>query len=77
MKQQIAIYPGTFDPITEGHIDVVRRATALFPRVIVLVAKNPSKQPLFSDEERMTMIREIFKGHRRVAVDAFDGLLVD
>ena len=76
MKQQIAIYPGTFDPITEGHIDVVRRATALFPRVIVLVAKNPSKQPLFSDEERMTMIREIFKGHR-VAVDAFDGLLVD
>jgi pantetheine-phosphate adenylyltransferase len=77
MKQQIAIYPGTFDPITEGHIDVVRRATALFPRVIVLVAKNTSKQPLFSDEERMTMIREIFKGHRRVAVDAFDGLLVD
>lgn len=77
MKQQIAIYPGTFDPITYGHIDVVRRATALFPRVIVLVAKNPSKQPLFSDEERMTMIREIFKGHRRVAVDAFDGLLVD
>ena len=77
MKQQIAIYPGTFDPITEGHIDVVRRATALFPRVIVLVAKNPSKQPLFSDGERMTMIREIFKGHRRVAVDAFDGLLVD
>jgi len=77
MKQQIAIYPGTFDPITYGHIDVVRRATALFPRVIVLVAKNPSKQPLFSDGERMTMIREIFKGHRRVAVDAFDGLLVD
>jgi pantetheine-phosphate adenylyltransferase len=77
MKEQIAIYPGTFDPITYGHIDVVRRATALFSRVIVLVAKNPSKQPLFPDEERVTMIREIFKGHRRVAVDAFDGLLVD
>jgi len=70
-----AIYPGTFDPITYGHIDVVNRATALFSKVIVLIATNSSKTPLFSADERVTMIREVFRNNRRVTVAAFDGLL--
>ncbi|HUI65503.1 MAG TPA: pantetheine-phosphate adenylyltransferase [Bacteroidota bacterium] len=77
MSQGIAIYPGTFDPITYGHIDVVRRAGELFSRVVVLVARNTTKRPMFTDEERVAMIRQVFKGDRRVEVDGFDGLLVD
>jgi pantetheine-phosphate adenylyltransferase len=79
MKTQrpLAIYPGTFDPITNGHIDVVQRATALFPKVIVLVARNSSKTPMFDYAERVAMIREVFAGNRAVSVDVFDGLLVD
>ena len=77
MKQPTAIYPGTFDPITYGHIDVVERASRLFPRVIVLVARNTSKNPLFTAEERVTMIRRVFRGKPRIDVDAFDGLLVE
>ena len=76
MKMLTALYPGTFDPITYGHIDVVERATQLFARVIVLVARNSAKAPLFTDTERIAMIREIFRGRRDVAVDGFDGLLV-
>ncbi len=72
----IALYPGTFDPITFGHIDVIKRATTLFHKVIVLVAKNSSKAPMFSDNERVAMIREVFKGNSSVAVDGFEGLLV-
>jgi len=77
MKQRIAIYPGTFDPITYGHIDVVQRATAMFEKVIVLVARNSSKTPLFTDDERVQMIKEIFRKNNKVAVDGFEGLLVD
>jgi len=77
MKRQLAIYPGTFDPITYGHIDVVERASELFPHVIVLVARNTSKAPLFSDSERIAMVREVFRNRPRVEVDGFDGLLVD
>jgi pantetheine-phosphate adenylyltransferase len=77
MKDRIAIYPGTFDPITYGHIDVIKRARELFPRVIVLVARNSSKTPLFSDDERITMIRHIFNGKAGIVVDGFSGLLVD
>jgi pantetheine-phosphate adenylyltransferase len=77
MKQSIAIYPGTFDPITFGHVDVVERAAQLFPHVIILVARNTTKQPLFSDEERIAMIREIFRGRKGIEVEGFDGLLVD
>ena len=76
MKSHIAIYPGTFDPITNGHIDVVERATELFSKVIVLVARNTSKTPLFSGEERTGMIREVFGKRKDVEVDMFDGLLV-
>jgi pantetheine-phosphate adenylyltransferase len=77
MKKNIAIYPGTFDPITYGHIDVVQRAAEMFSRVIVLVARNSSKAPLFTGEERIAMITEVFKKDRRVTVDGFDGLLVE
>jgi pantetheine-phosphate adenylyltransferase len=77
MKRHIAIYPGTFDPITLGHMDVVDRAALLFPHVIILVARNTSKQPLFSDKERIAMVREVFRGRRGIEVEGFDGLLVD
>ncbi len=77
MKSHIAIYPGTFDPITNGHIDVVERATELFSKVIILVARNTSKTPLFPGEERVAMIREVFARRKDVEVDMFDGLLVD
>ena len=69
--KRIALYPGTFDPITFGHIDVIKRATTLFDKVIVLVAKNSSKTPMFSDRERVAMIREVFKGDSSVEVEAF------
>ncbi len=76
-KRPLAVYPGTFDPITFGHMDVVQRATELFPKVIVLVARNSSKSPMFTDKERVEMIKEVFYGNRKVSVDVFDGLLVD
>lgn len=74
---KIAIYPGTFDPITYGHIDVLERAIELFDKVIVTVARNSAKNPMFSDDERVEMIRDVTKKYgRKVAVDSFDGLLV-
>ena len=77
MNLRPAIYPGTFDPITFGHIDVVNRAAAMFPRLIILVARNPVKAPMFTDVERIAMIREVFRGRKQITVDGFDGLLVD
>jgi len=71
------IYPGTFDPVTYGHIDIVRRAVELFEEVIVTVAKNPSKTALFTVEERVEMLNESLKEFDRVRVDWFDGLVVD
>jgi pantetheine-phosphate adenylyltransferase len=72
-----AIYPGSFDPITNGHLDVVERAAKLFDRVIMAVAKNDGKSPLFSLEDRLAMIAEAIKPIPNVEADAFDGLLVD
>jgi pantetheine-phosphate adenylyltransferase len=77
MKPITALYPGTFDPITFGHIDVVERARILFPKVIILVARNTNKTPLFDDGERVAMIRDTFRNHPGIEVDTFDGLLVD
>jgi pantetheine-phosphate adenylyltransferase len=76
MRAPTAIYPGTFDPITYGHLDVIRRAATLFPRVIVLVARNTSKEPLFSADERVAMVRSVVRSIRGVSTDCFDGLLV-
>ncbi len=71
------IYPGTFDPITYGHIDIIKRAVDLFDQVIVTVAKNPSKTFLFSVDERVDMLKESLKTYDKVVVDSFDGLVVD
>ena len=71
------IYPGTFDPVTNGHIDIVSRAVELFDEIIVTVAKNPGKTALFSVEERVQMLRESLKKYPTVLVDSFDGLVVD
>ncbi|MEW6196772.1 MAG: pantetheine-phosphate adenylyltransferase [Bacteroidota bacterium] len=71
------IYPGTFDPVTNGHIDIVNRAVELFDEVIVTVAKNPSKTSLFTVEERVEMLRESLREFKSVHIDWFDGLVVD
>ncbi len=71
------IYPGTFDPVTYGHIDIIKRAVDLFASVVVTVAVNPTKQQLFSTEERVNMIKESIVGFNTVTVDSFDGLVVD
>lgn len=71
------IYPGSFDPFHNGHLDVVHRASRIFDRVVVAVARNESKQPLFSVDERTRLVRESIQGIPNVEADAFEGLLVD
>ena len=70
---QKVIYPGTFDPVTNGHIDVIRRAMELFSSVVVTVAINPGKEPLFSTDERVNMLKESLKDFNNVSVDSFNG----
>jgi len=72
-----AVYPGSFDPATNGHIDVIKRALKIFDKVIVTVGDNPEKKPLFSTEERMEMLKESTKGLENVDIDSFSGLLLD
>ena len=74
---RIAVFPGSFDPLTNGHVDIIERATRLFDRVIVAVALNADKTPLFSIDERVSVIREVFRDTRTVQVDTFNGLLVE
>ena len=74
--ERIAIYPGTFDPITVGHIDIIQRGSKLFDRVIVTIAINQSKKPLFSVNDRITMIEDAIKDIKNVSVEKFDGLFV-
>ena len=76
-KKRIAVYPGSFDPVTNGHIDVIKRAIQLFDRVIVAVIDNATKNVLFSVDERMEMLRAVTRGLSGVVVSHFDGLLVD
>ena len=76
-NQRIAIYPGSFDPITNGHISVVKRGLKIFDKIIVAILLNPRKEPLFSVEERIIMIKDTFKDEPNLEVDMFDGLLVD
>ncbi len=77
MKNTLAVYPGTFDPFTNGHLDILERASRIFPRMIVALVSNPEKAPLFTVEERMEIIQDAASGMEGVRVDAFDGLLVD
>ena len=72
-----AIYAGTFDPFTCGHEDIVNRAVNIFDEVTIVVAKSPEKKPLFSKEDRITMLTEVFKDNKQVRVDSWDGLIVD
>lgn len=74
---KIAIYPGTFDPITRGHIDIVERASSQFDKVIITLAVNLVKQPLFDSKERKEMIEDAIKNMPNVTVEQFDGLVVD
>lgn len=74
---RIAIYPGTFDPITNGHLDILERALKLFDRVIITVARNTSKKPMFSAEERLELIKAAVKNFDHVEIEYFDGLLVE
>jgi pantetheine-phosphate adenylyltransferase len=75
--KQTAVYPGTFDPVTNGHLDLVERASRRFDRVIIAILRHDEKQPVFSLEERMGLLRETVARFRNVEVDAFHGLLVD
>lgn len=77
MSRGCAIYPGSFDPVTFGHLDIINRASQLFDEVIVAVAFNEAKHPLFTVEERVAMIEEAVNGAARVVVKRLDGLLVD
>ncbi len=74
---RIAICPGSFDPLTMGHVDIIERACGLYDRVVVSVLVNADKSPLFSLDERVAIIREVFAGRDAVEVDTFQGLLVD
>ena len=74
---KVAIYPGSFDPITNGHLDVLNRATKIFDKVIILIAINPNKKSRFSIEERIAMIKEATSDNPQVEVDAYDGLTVE
>jgi len=72
----VAVYPGSFDPVTNGHLDIIRRAAAAYPKLIVAVVANPNKTPLLTLAERVALLREVCKG-LDVEVDSFEGLLVD
>ncbi|HWK11687.1 MAG TPA: pantetheine-phosphate adenylyltransferase [Vicinamibacterales bacterium] len=73
----IAIYPGSFDPLTSGHVDIIQRGSRLFTRIVVGILLNPDKSPLFTVAERVDVAREVFAGYPNVEVDTFDGLLVE
>ena len=77
MKERIAVYPGSYDPLTNGHIDIIQRGLKIFDKIIVAALKNPSKTYLFSLEERMDMLMATFRKTPNIEVDYFEGLLVD
>ncbi|MCH8299075.1 MAG: pantetheine-phosphate adenylyltransferase [Candidatus Marinimicrobia bacterium] len=74
---KIAVYPGTFDPITNGHVDIIKRSAKLFDKIIVTVAVNTQKIPLFNLTERAEMIHQVLKNEERIEVDQFDGLIAE
>lgn len=74
---KVAVYPGTFDPITNGHVDIIQRSLRIFDRVILAIAVNPKKNPLFSIHERTEMAQEATQGRPQLTIEPFDGLLVE
>ena len=74
---RVAIYPGSFDPLTNGHVDIIERGARIFDSIIVAILANVEKTPLFTENERISIIRDVFRGHTNVQVEAFSGLLVD
>jgi pantetheine-phosphate adenylyltransferase len=74
---KLAIYPGSFDPVTNGHIDIIVRGLKIFDHIVVCILNNPTKQALFSVEERMEMLRNSLNGIRQIEIETYDGLLVD
>ena len=76
-KGERAVYPGSFDPITNGHVDIILRGARLFPRILIAVLENPKKATLFPVRERVAIIRDIFKNQPRIKVESFHGLLAD
>src|SRR5262245_2920089 len=76
-SENIAIYPGSFDPLTNGHVDIIRRGSRLFDRIVVAILLNIEKAPLFTVQERVDISRVVFRDNPNVEVDTFDGLLVD
>jgi pantetheine-phosphate adenylyltransferase len=77
LGERVAVFPGSFDPLTNGHVDIILRGARLFDRIVVAVLRNAEKQPLFSPEERVEMAREVFGSWPNVEAEAFEGLLVD
>lgn len=75
--ERLAVYPGSFDPITNGHLDIIKRGLRFFDKLIILIAYNPNKSGLFSVEERMELIRQVIGDDPRIRVDSFSGLLVN
>jgi pantetheine-phosphate adenylyltransferase len=76
-RRSLAVFPGSFDPITNGHVDIVARCLKVFDEVVVAILVNPEKRPLFSVEERVEILREAYRGEPRVRIDTFSGLLVE
>lgn len=76
-EKKFAIYPGSFDPITNGHVDIIKRGSRIFDEIVVLVAYNPNKSSLFTVEERCQFIRDVFPEGNGIRVDSYGGLLID
>jgi pantetheine-phosphate adenylyltransferase len=76
-RARVAVYPGSFDPLTNGHVDIILRGARLFDRIIVAILRNAEKKPLFTAEERVTTAKEVFREYPNVEAESFEGLLID
>jgi pantetheine-phosphate adenylyltransferase len=76
-RDRVAVYPGSFDPLTNGHVDIILRGARLFDRIVVAILRNAEKYPLFTPDERVAMAGDVFREYPNVEIESFDGLLVD